>query len=162
MFRFQIISNRFTKLNKFFKRYIIINQDFRNIKTIELSIEKYSKISVNMTHHSIIYSEQQLFLLWGSSSPSIVGEQLVHKKVNLLTYKECCSRPPVQWRRTTKCFVGIRKASMSAISTELFCYFSWQQNCFVDPTKLPSLIVRFKWRKRASEWPPFENFRFCL
>ena len=47
-------------LNKFFKRYIIINEDFRNIKKIELSIEKYNHISVYMTRCSIIYSEQQL------------------------------------------------------------------------------------------------------
>ena len=66
-----------------------------NIKQIELSIEKYSKITVYITCRSIIYSEQQLSLLWGSSSPTIMGEQFVHKKVNLLTYKERCSRSPV-------------------------------------------------------------------
>ena len=65
------------------------------MKTIELSIEKYCQISVYMTRRSIIYSEQQHSLLSGSSSPRIVGELLVHKKVNLLTYKERCSRPPV-------------------------------------------------------------------
>ena len=48
MLRFQIISHYFKKLNKFFKRYIIINDDFRNIKTIELPIEKYSQISVHI------------------------------------------------------------------------------------------------------------------
>ena len=42
---------------------IIINEDFSTIKTIELSIEKYSQIWVYMTCRSIIYSEQQLFLL---------------------------------------------------------------------------------------------------
>ena len=74
MLRFQIISHHFKKLNKFFKRYIIINEDFRNIKTIELSVEKYSQISVYMTRDSITYLEQQFSLLWGSSSPKIVGE----------------------------------------------------------------------------------------
>ena len=38
MLRFQIISHYFKKLNKFFKRYIIINDDFRNIRTIDLFI----------------------------------------------------------------------------------------------------------------------------
>ena len=74
MVRFQIISHHLKKSNKFFQRYIIINEDFRNIKTIELFIEKYSQISVYMT---------------------LLGEQLIDKKVNLLTYKERCSRPPV-------------------------------------------------------------------
>ena len=41
MLRFQIILHHFKKLNKFFKRYIIINKDFRNIETIELSIEMF-------------------------------------------------------------------------------------------------------------------------
>ena len=72
MLRFQIILHHLKKLNKFFKKYIPINEDFRNIKTIELCIEKYSQIPVYMTRRSIIYSEQQLFLLWGSSSPAIV------------------------------------------------------------------------------------------
>ena len=40
--RFEINSHDFKKLNKFFKRNIINNEDFRNIKTIELSIEQYS------------------------------------------------------------------------------------------------------------------------
>ena len=93
--RFQINSLLFKKLNKFFERYIIINEEFRNIKTIELFIEKYSQISVNMTRCSIICFEQQHSLLWGSSSPTIMEEQLVHKKLDLLTYKEHCSRPPV-------------------------------------------------------------------
>ena len=44
--RFQIISHHFKKLNEFFKRYIIIIQDFRNINTVKLFIEKYSQISV--------------------------------------------------------------------------------------------------------------------
>ena len=35
-----------------------------------------------MSRRSIIYSEQQHFL----HLPPIVGQQLVHKKVNLLTY----------------------------------------------------------------------------
>ena len=95
MFRIQIISHHFKTLNKFFKRYIIINEDFRNIKTIELSIDKYSQISVYMTRRSITYSEQQHSLMWGNSSPENVGEQLVHTKVDLLTYKERCYRPPV-------------------------------------------------------------------
>ena len=69
MLRFKIISHHFKKLNKFFKRYIITNEDFRNIKTIEISIEKYSQISVYMTCCSIIYLEQQLSLLLGSSFP---------------------------------------------------------------------------------------------
>ena len=49
MLRFEIISHNFKKLNKFFKRYIIINDDFINIKTIELSIEMHSQIAVYMT-----------------------------------------------------------------------------------------------------------------
>ena len=56
---------------------------------------KNSQILVYMTHCSIIYSEKQHSLLCGSSSPPIVREQLVHKRVNLLTYKKRCSHPPV-------------------------------------------------------------------
>ena len=95
MLRFYIISHHFMKLNKFFKRYIIINVDFRNIKTIELSIEKYSKISVYMIQNSIIYQEQQLSLLWGNIPPTIVGAQLVDKNCAygiLLKYKNHISR----------------------------------------------------------------------
>ena len=61
--RFQIIPHHFKKLNKFLKRNIIINEDFKNIKTIELSIEKYSQISVYIIRRSIIYLEQQHSLL---------------------------------------------------------------------------------------------------
>ena len=61
MLKFQIISDNFKKLNKFFKKYIIINEHFRNIKIIELSTKKFSQISVYMTRRSIIYLEQQLF-----------------------------------------------------------------------------------------------------
>ena len=51
------------------------------MKTIELSIENYSQISIYMTRRSTICLEQQLSLLRSSSSPTIVGEgeQLVHK-----------------------------------------------------------------------------------
>ena len=53
MLRFLIISHNFKKLNNVFKGHIIINDDFRNIKTIELSIGKYSQISIYMNHRSI-------------------------------------------------------------------------------------------------------------
>ena len=69
MLRLQIIPINFKKLNKFFKRYIIINHDFRNIKTIELSIEKYSQISVYMTRRCIpSCGAAALPHLWESSS----------------------------------------------------------------------------------------------
>ena len=42
------------------------------MEAIELSIEKYSQILIYMTRRSIIYWEQQLSLLWGSGSPTIV------------------------------------------------------------------------------------------
>ena len=135
MLRFQIILQHLKKFKKF-KRYIIINEDFRNMKTIELSIEKYSQISVYMTRRSIIYSEQQLSLLWCSSSPTIVGEQLVHKKVNLLTYKERCKFFSVHGK--TKKNVSSKRGSLlySCLGTVKYslsrnkCHFSvfWVKN----------------------------------
>ena len=55
MLRFQIISHHFKKLKKKpnSSKDIIVNDDFRNIKTIEFFIEKYSQIKVYMTRHSI-------------------------------------------------------------------------------------------------------------
>ena len=81
---------------------------------------------------------------------------LLEKRKKFCWFEFCLSNQKCQLCRR-KTVVGITETFMSAISTELFCYFSWQQNRFVDPTKLLSLIVWFKWQKQASERPPFEN-----
>ena len=72
---------------------MIISDDFRNIKRVELSIEKYSQISVYMI--LVLVLDTLYYLLWGSSSSAIEGELLAHKKVKLLTYEERCTCPPM-------------------------------------------------------------------
>ena len=67
MLRFQIISHHFMKSNKFFKRYIIINENLRNIRTIELYIEKQSNLS--------LYDLLQHYL-FGATAFTSVGQQL--------------------------------------------------------------------------------------
>ena len=67
--KFYIILHHLKKLKQFFKRYIIINEDYRNIKTIELSMETQSNLS--------LYDSPQHYLLGATAFPP-AEQQLSH------------------------------------------------------------------------------------